>query len=228
MRDFRSRTPQWSHVPISNSTGPNFVDLKFVDVWLFGNWLVLAPLPVSIGQHQLPTLFRDPHCIRAAGAYVDWSKPGVSPIPRHPLSPGLSQRLSCVDPKRVSAWGLFFRSSWGASLQTTPDADVGRMADAECAEVPLAATLSRFIGNSATLRWWGDYSDSRNVRSPLPWPQTRVATDVLLSRSSVQSWKGFTALLRIPCVDSPTGLKPRPRCGMKACSSWWACFSGSW
>ena len=29
--------------------------------------------------------------------------------PRHQhLSPGLSKRLSCVDPKRVPAWGLFF------------------------------------------------------------------------------------------------------------------------
>jgi len=40
----------------------------------------------------------------------------LSPIPRHPLSPGLSERLSCVDPKRVSAWSLFFCSSLGVLM----------------------------------------------------------------------------------------------------------------
>ena len=45
------------------------------------------------------------------GAYVD-VYPGGSAI----LLPGRSKRLSCVGPKRVSAWGLFFRSSLGVLM----------------------------------------------------------------------------------------------------------------
>src|SRR5262249_61644734 len=67
------------------------------------------PPPINI-----TALIRDPHCIRAAGAYVDrtWRlKPFC--VARQ------SKRLSCVGPKRVCAWGLFFCSSLGGKADIT-------------------------------------------------------------------------------------------------------------